>query len=261
MCGALQTLPAFGWGALGHRLVAEYGAKLALPTALSQCQLTKELLIEHTNDPDKIWRNKPMSYPHEAQAHYFQVDKQPKDWRNRKEPFNRSDGFLVYRIIDWFEDVKKLKKLKNWDALKEKIYGVTHYLGDLTQPLHLHQDHDGQNAGLPDLHAQFETKMLNRYEEDVRVGIQQRLSQEKIPIFWKQLDFKTLVFNIAEQSFAKADSLFIKSKPALVFPKRKNKKPRFMKAILWKNTGSLAADQLSLATRLVAHFLNEACKD
>jgi len=61
------------------------------------------------------------------------------------------------------------------------LYGLSHYIGDLSQPLHTHHDHDGQEAGLPGIHSQFETKMLNRYEEEVHSGVQARLHRESIP--------------------------------------------------------------------------------
>jgi hypothetical protein len=261
------TFPAWGWGELGHRLVAEYGSAIVDANTLSNCHISTGQLVSHTNDPDKVWRQKKRDYPREAEAHFFHIDRQPNDWRARREPKDLSQGFLVYRITNWVEAAKKLRTAGNWDELAQKLYGISHYIGDIAQPLHVHHDYDGVEAGLPDLHSQFETKMLNRYEADLRKGISGRLSNEKIPALWNQVEFKTLIFDTAQQSYAKANRLFEGGRAALQLPKQSKKrkpkpgaKPRFVKKLLWDHTGTLAVDQLTLAARLWAHTLNLICK-
>lgn len=260
------TSPAFAWGELGHRVVAEYGTAIADPSALVNCRVTAGQLVSHTNDPDKIWKQQRRRYPQEAKAHFFHVDRQPSDWRSRKDTKERDDGFLVYRITSWIDEARSARVKGDWATLSERLYGLSHYVGDLTQPLHLHHDHDGVEAGLPDIHSQFETKMLGRYEHEVRAGVETRLRQEKTPPLWAASDMKTLIFDIAQQSSAKTARLFENARPALQTPKasRKNKKkkaePRFVKKELWKGTATLAMDQLSLSARLWAHVLNSICK-
>lgn len=262
------TSSAFAWGELGHRIVAEYGTGLVDPALLNNCHVNAAQLVSHTNDPDRVWRQQRRQHPKEDVAHFFHVDKQPADWRKRKEAADQSQGFLVYRIVDWAEEAKSLRRAGKWDDLAERLFGLSHYLGDLTQPLHLHHDYDGEEAGLPDLHSQFETKMLSRYEGDLRAGVEKRLKSEKIPAVWSGLDFKTLVFDTAQQSYSKAPRLFQGSRAALQMPKQSKKKkasgkkpqPRFVKKLLWQGTGTLAEDQLALGARLWARALTEVCK-
>lgn len=259
---------AWAWGDLGHRIVAEYGTALVDQKALGNCQITAAQIVSHTNDPDKIWRQQRRKYPKEDVAHFFHVDTQPGDWRTRKQAADQSQGFLVYRIVDWIEAAKKLRRSKDWDELAEKLYGLSHYIGDLTQPLHLHHDYDGKAAGLPDIHSQFETKMLNRYEEEVRAGVEKRLKSEKIPALWAKVELKNLIFDTAQQSYSKVPRFFESARPALQMPKQskraktsgKKRQPRFVKKMLWQRTGTLAQDQLALAARLWAHVLNDVCK-
>lgn len=261
-----NSTTAWPWGELGHRIIAENAVRLS-EKSLPICKVRPEEIVSHVNDPDKIWRNSRILHPHEAQAHFFHVDRQPPNWRDRKEPVDRTQGFLVYRILDWIEESKTLLKQKNHEKLSQYLYGIAHYLGDLTQPLHLHHDYDGQEAGLPDIHTQFETKMLNRFEIEMRSIIQKSLEREKIPEFWKAIQIKNLIFDIATQSHAKVERLFKNARPALQITKRRKgqqslyhqNQPRFVKPILWKSVGSLAVEQLSLASKLVGHVINHIC--
>lgn len=107
---------------------------------------------------------------------------------------------------------------KTGGELAEHLYGLSHYIGDLSQPLHLFHDYDGEEAGLPDVHSQFETKMLNRYEDEVRTGVQRRLASEKIPALWQKVELKQLIFDTAEQSAAKAPKLLAAAAPAFTLP-------------------------------------------
>lgn len=256
---------ARAWGDLGHRVVAEYGTSLVPTNVLENCQVTAAELVGHTNDPDKIWRQKKKDFPDEALAHFLHIDRQPKDWRARKTPEDKTQGFLVYRINDWIEEAKKARGAKDWDKLSLRLYGLSHYIGDLSQPLHLHHDYDGEEAGLPDLHAQFETRMVNRYEDEIRDAVKAKVAKEGIPSFWGSLDMKSLIQDTAQQSFSKAPKLFESAQTALQMPKTKKKskkqaQPRFVKKILWEKTGTLAVDQLSLSAKLWAHVLNSVCK-
>lgn len=266
-CGLLATLNAWGWGELGHRLTAEHGARLAGPEVLGNCHVSATELVAHVNDPDSKWRNQRISHPHEAHAHFFHVDRQPKDWRTRNEASDPKQGSLVYRIVDWTAQARKLRAAGKWDALKERLYGIAHYLGDLTQPMHVHHDYDGIEAGAGGIHSQFETKMLNRFENRARTRLEARLAREKTPAFWNGLSVKELVFNVAEQSFAKTEPLLRRSRSALVYPKHSRKKsmlparaPRFVKAKLWDATGETAVDQLALGSRLIDHVLRLICR-
>lgn len=261
------TTNAFAWGAIGHRIVVEYGTTLADPKALTNCRITAPQLIEHTNDPDKIWRQQRFRHPHENEMHFFHVDRQPIDWRSRSTPADPKQGRLVYRIIEWQVEAKKLRASGDWNALAETLYGLSHYLGDLTQPLHLHHDYDGEEAGLPDLHAQFETKMLGRFEHEIRASVRSRLADEKIPALWQRQSFKELIFASATQSHAKTSRLFSGARQSFFVPKvsrrrkkTRNPEPRFEKKALLQSTGALAADQLALGARLWAFTLNLVCR-
>ncbi len=254
----------WAWGEKGHSIIAEYALKLANPVAVANCKIEKEKLITHVNDPDRAWKQQRFFHPHESKAHYFHVDEQPADWRNRSSAKDMKQGFLVYRIVDWTAEAKTLRQKEQWEKLQERFYGLVHYLGDLTQPLHVHHDHNGVEAKLPGVHSQFETKMINRYEKELRARLTTLSKTEKIPIQWTSANFKQLIFDTAENSYKKVPDFFSKTKRSIAMQKSKNKsaweKIRFVKKRLWANTQNIAVEQLWLGAKLSAFLINDVCQ-
>jgi hypothetical protein len=256
---------AFAWGKIGHELATTAGVSAVDPKVLAKCSVTAKEIIEHTNDPDLIWKGKPRIFPNEPRAHFHHIDVLAPGWESKSSFLEKRYGFLVYRILEWMDAAVDLKREQKWKELKTKLYGLSHYLGDLTQPLHLHHDHDGQEAGLPGLHSQFETKMVARYSSELNSRVKLLLQDETLTAIWKREAFKTLVVNIAKQSSAKTSDLFKLARPALTTSagkkrKSKSRAPRFEKSKLFSATGELAARQLSLSARLISLALNRICE-
>jgi len=257
---ALTQSSAFAWGEIGHELVVEFGNSKADPKVFKNCETSAAELVQHTNDPDRIWKSQRGRYKMEPAAHYFHVDTQDKGWESRSTAKNPRLGFLVYRIIEWVELGKQARKKKNLAELKEKLYGLSHYIGDLVQPLHLHSDHDGKNAGIPGLHAQFETKMIQRYRAEIRHLVSNKIKTAQRPAEWRHLSLNELIFRTATDSSLKAPRLFALSKNALVFnKKKKSAKPRFQKKLLWEHTGTFATDQIVTGGLIWAYILEQVC--
>ncbi|MGE4232261.1 MAG: S1/P1 nuclease [Bacteriovoracia bacterium] len=255
---------SWGWGNLGHRMIAEYASDIVGTATLSKCKLTKELLVDHVNDPDAVWLRQRYRFPNEGPAHFFDLEEQAKDWKKKTKSENPKHGYLVYRILDWIDEAKALKNKKNWSDLSIRLYGLAHYLGDITQPLHLTSDYDGKKSGVPGIHSQFEAKMIFRFRDEIRARIAKRISKEKIPPTFVALTPKELIFSIAEQSHLKSKRLIEDSKLAYIETKKtkkgKTQKAYFKKQILWEKTGEMAVDQITLASRLLARFLNLVCE-
>ncbi len=252
-------------------MTAKFGAEIAGEKTLAHCHISAAQLEEHVTDPDLKWRRDYRRHPDEAQAHFIHVDKQPPDWKSRTEAADRSQGYLAYRIISWMEKAKEDRAAGRWAELQEHLFGLAHYLGDLTMPLHLSSRHDGGEVGLPDLHAQWESKMVHRYEKELKQMVTGRLKQEKLPALWSKMAYGDLIMTIAQQSAGKVDRLFASARPALTVPRispraKKNRRhsenatPRFSKPLLFQNTGDLAADQLTIASRLIGHTLTQICQ-
>ncbi len=254
---------AFSWGEDGHTLIATYGLNQIQSATLANCHVTADELTLHVNDPDNIWKQKRAAYPHESSAHYIHINKLSKDWKDSKMKEDIVNGFLLFRIISWLEESKELRKKQKWNQLKEKLIGLIHYLGDLTQPLHNHSDYDGEAAGAKDIHSQFESKMVHRYKNEIENKLRIEIKKEKYPPYWNSIDVKSLIYGIAEQSNAKYGTLMNGAKLSQVNRPKESKatsaKINYIKPMLWKHTGQLATDQIILSSKLVAFIVESIC--
>ncbi len=262
----LMILPtqANAWGTKAHEMITEHGASLAGENVLKNCKLTIKNLSEHSIDPDTKWKRDRRRHPDEREAHFFHLDRQPIDWKSKSSTPDIRNGYLPYKIVSWFERAKKLKSDENWTDLAETMYGVVHYLGDITMPLHLTSDFDGQNVGLDGVHSQWESKMLYRYIDDFNNDLKLTLKNHGIPKLWQNLKYRDIIYTIAEQSYSKVTALYSSAAPALIYGTRRNqkhKKPRFSKPLLKIHTGKLATEQLAVASRLIGHTIIEICSN
>jgi hypothetical protein len=264
---------AYAWGLRAHEMITEYAIQGIEKEIYEYCKVSKNQLIEHSTDPDVKWKRDKRRHPNEAMAHYFHLEEQPENWKKRTESSDKSTGFLPYRIIDWWLKAQSLKKQQSWPELHEKMYGMVHYLADLTMPLHLTKEHDGKEVGLPDLHSQWEGRLITQYEKEFRERLALDMKRNPNASYWKHVETSELIFTLIEQNHQKKNELFRLAKTALVSQKKRkskrskqgnapsnqNQNQRFSKPLLFQNTRHLASDQLYLASRLVRFFLLDLC--
>lgn len=257
---------AFGWGNRGHEMVTEMGNSLVNSKVFENCHISAGQLVEHSTDPDLKWRRDRRRHPDEEYAHFFHVDHQTAGWETRREPEDKKQGFLVYRVGKWLQEAKKMRAEQNWSDLSEHLFGLTHYLGDISMPLHLTSNHDGGEFGLPDLHKQWESKMLQRYDEEIRVLVKNKIKREGIPPLWAAESPEMLLSNIAKESYGRVPRLIRSARDAVEPPTASRRrralaevKPRFSKPKLYAATRELVVEQLALSSKLWAHFLGLVC--
>lgn len=258
---------AFGWGAVGHTLIATTGTKKFTKIQQQNCSITSDEIINRTNEPDEKWKSQKFIHPHEPSAHYFHLDQADKNWKEATNKNDQKNGFLVYRVVDFFEKAKEARKSKKSEDLKMYLVGLSHYLGDLTQPLHLHHDHDGVEFGIKGIHSQYETKMVSRYKDELTKKVHTMFSQDFSDQMWANFSYKDLIFKIAEQTSNKAPLLLEKSKKVLSVnsppKKKKNKKTPsiiFVKEKLWNELSDMTAEQMNLGSALLAYTLDLICR-
>ncbi len=268
----LLSANVYAWGIKAHELTTGLGIDLVEKKILENCKIDNIKLIEHSKDPDLIWKRDRRKHPDEAEAHFFHVDTQKDNWKDLVKVQNIENGYLPYRIISWIDQAKKFKKNEDWNNLDETLYGLTHYLGDLTMPLHLTSNFDGKKNGLSGIHNQWESKMIYRYKNDFKSDVRKLLVSKKIPEYWKAITIKELIYTIAEQSYKKSDLLYKDAAKALVYVRKKSKKhrkssigtsvpkARFSKPLLKQYTGQLAVEQMALASELIAFVIYDICK-
>lgn len=162
---------ALAWGAKGHQIVAYAGAQLAMQGS-EYWRANALNLRQLSTVPDRVWKM-PATKNYEASNHWFQIDaytqnfdlseviKFPHDYSQAVSTYGSSaiskNGTAPWRINQFYSQA--LKALQQGDAQKAIILvGVmSHYIGDLSQPLHVSENYDGQKSNNDGIHKFFET--------------------------------------------------------------------------------------------------------
>lgn len=178
---------AYGWGSKGHQIVAYVGANLTTDgEAFWRANL--EPLRKLTTVPDRVWKA-PATKEGEANTHWFQVDAyyQPADYNQIiRFPSNYSDAITKYGasmieingVAPW--RIRQLYQLAFYSFTQgdmksalEYVGTMTHYIGDLSQPLHVTENYDGQQSGNKGIHSYFEATII-KDEIKIRADVEAR---------------------------------------------------------------------------------------
>ncbi len=168
---------AFGWGAKGHQIVASVGASLAFQGS-DFWQANQESLQQLSTVPDRLW--KATHSADESPMHWFQADAYnqdigpgalahfPKSYETAIRDIGidviTQNGTAPWRIRQLYQ--LTLNAVKNGDPqLAVTFAGVlSHYLGDLSQPLHVSKNYDGAQTGQTGIHHFFESENIQDQE-------------------------------------------------------------------------------------------------
>lgn len=186
----LSSSLVYGWGSKGHQIVAYVGANLTTDgQAFWQANL--EPLRKLTTVPDRVWKA-PATKTGEANTHWFQVDAyyQPADYNQIiRFPSSYSDAITQYGasmieingVAPW--RIRQLYQLAfysftqgDMESALEYVGVMTHYIGDLSQPLHVTENYDGQQSGNKGIHSYFETTVI-KDEIKVRADVEKRVQK------------------------------------------------------------------------------------
>jgi hypothetical protein len=187
---ALAPVPsAFGWGNLGHRVVAKLGATLAEDGDVFW-RANERSLQAFANTPDVLWKS--AAGGRENPTHWFHFDFYSPDGQALPTLFESyaktveryaekqvvKNGTGVWRVEQFYVDARDAFRSGNEEEGLQWAGAMAHYVGDLSQPLHVTQNYDGQLTGQKGIHAYFESRnlesvasaeILERVEEEARV--------------------------------------------------------------------------------------------
>lgn len=182
-----SSLSAFGWGSKGHQIVSYVGAALATDGQAfwgANLQPMRQLATV----PDRVWKSSTLK-PREGYQHFFQVDAYytpeqytnivlfPNSYANAVSKFSEStiikNGTAPWRIRQLYS--LALQKFISGDmkAGLEYAGAMSHYIGDISQPLHVTENFNGQFSGNSGIHSYFETTVLGD-EFATRADVQSR---------------------------------------------------------------------------------------
>jgi hypothetical protein len=183
----LSSVSAFGWGAKGHQIVSYVGASIADEGQVfwgANLNGFRQL----STVPDRVWKS-PEYKAQEGHQHFFQVDSYytpgeynqiisfPNSYANAVTKYSEKEiirnGTAPWRVRQLYNMAVQQFQSGNMKAGLELAGAMSHYIGDLSQPLHVTENFNGQFSGNSGIHSYFETTVLTD-EVAIRNEVQQR---------------------------------------------------------------------------------------
>jgi hypothetical protein len=191
---------ARAWGAKGHQIIAYVGGQLTTDgQAFWRANL--QPLRQLSTVPDRIWKGS-STKTQESPTHWFQADAYytpenynqiinfPASYSQAVKKYSEKtiliNGTAPWRIRQLYAMSLNSFKMGDMKSALEFAGAMTHYIGDLSQPLHTSENFDGQHSGNKGIHSYFENTIITD-EVSIRRDVQLRAEQLlKDPAFLKQ---------------------------------------------------------------------------
>jgi hypothetical protein len=171
---ALSASPSWAWGRMGHQVIGEVAGALA-PSGREFWSHNALNLGQLALVPDTLWKSGP-SGREEGPTHWFHVDVYTSDpWilPGRFDSFDATvddygavsveeNGTAFWRTRQFFELSWMGFQSGRYETSLQMAGALAHYVGDLSQPLHVSQDYDGRFGLQTGIHSFFETTVLSR---------------------------------------------------------------------------------------------------
>jgi hypothetical protein len=186
VAASLAPAPAYAWGAKAHSYIMRRAIELLPPEIKPFFERHRDELVLRVNDPD-LWRV--VGFEDEPPNHQidFGVDDYgpypfaalPREYDAAVEKFGvatvRRHGLLPWRTM---EEVGNLRRIfQGFPRNQPYVEGnsvlfaaaLAHYIQDAHQPLHVHNNYDGQLSGQYGVHGRFETELFERFESRLTI--------------------------------------------------------------------------------------------
>jgi hypothetical protein len=198
---------AFAWGSAAHRYIMRRAIELLPPAIKPFFEHNRDELVIRVNDPD-LWRV--VGFEDEPPNHQidFGVDDYgpypftalPREYDAAVEKFGvatvRRHGLLPWRTMEEFGNLRRT--MEGFPRARPYVEGNTvlfaatlaHYIQDAHQPLHVHNNYDGQLTGQNGIHSRFEAELFERFESRLTLA----------PGAMRLLGMREFIFDIALES-------------------------------------------------------------
>jgi hypothetical protein len=175
----LDTVPAWSWGPLGHRIIARIAAREAGSKARSRLSfyLGKEVAIEDA----ALWANElQIERPETARWHFIQIPPSAMDLDLEQ---HCPEGECITVKVREFEGIARLG-IRDRSEIEMAVKLLLHLAGDLHQPLHAGYAEDQGGKSIPvvldgramSLYDAWDTALVERLGTD-DAAIAERLMQ------------------------------------------------------------------------------------
>lgn len=172
----LTGIQAHAWGAKGHQIVSFVGSQVAAKHNEPFWQSNADGMRTLSTVPDRVWKGA-KTKADEAPTHWFQADGYVKDLKQCDDilAFPKSyddavskygeativkNGTAPYRIVQMYKLAVASLRSGDMKSGVEQAGVMSHYIGDLSQPLHVSENYDGKDTGNDGIHSWFETQNI-----------------------------------------------------------------------------------------------------
>ncbi len=220
---------SFGWGAKGHEVVSYVGGQITYANGAAFWQANVDGLRQLSTVPDRVWKA-PSTKANEGYNHFFQADSYftdptsavmatfPKAYTDAVNRYGETailkNGTGPWRVVELYQLAMNSFRQGDTKSGLEYAGTMSHYIGDMSQPLHVAENYDGQETGQTGIHAWFETKNIED-EMSIRAEVGQRAEALlRDPNFTQQFngDLMDILYNEISRSVAKRDELLANDK-------------------------------------------------
>jgi hypothetical protein len=216
----LSSNQAHGWGALGHQIVAHVGAA----GAGGFWDANNAGMVKLTTAPDAVYKRLPTANT-EKPTHFFQPDsyfEDPSQFSLIPQVYNAAvakwgasfvnkNGTAPWRARQFYD--LAVQALRNGDYKTGLEYAgiMSHYIGDMSQPLHDTSNYDGVDTGQKGIHAFFETTNIKIADVDETTAAVVQVAKALLADPKFRNDFKgnlnNVAFNEVNRAYAYKDTL------------------------------------------------------
>lgn len=212
----LSSQYCWAWGGDGHQLIAEVASRLTGQKSFWAANESNLGML--ANVPDKYWKRPPSS-TEERVTHYYEPDgyfddisdfiKFPRKWKDAVTKYGekklKEHGTAVWRAQQLQNLAIRSAIQGDFKTALETAGTMAHYVGDLSQPLHVTTNYDGQLTNQKGIHKFFETTNLNdRDYEAMKQEVFERakaLMSDKNFVNENRGSMESIIFNSVNRSY------------------------------------------------------------
>ncbi|HLO65956.1 MAG TPA: S1/P1 nuclease [Holophaga sp.] len=164
---ALLPAQALAWGSLGHRTVAVTAVRDLPPGPGAWFRQAEDFMADHAMDPDRWKRQDPLEGPrHYLDCEYYGgPGRVPRDRAAAQaalglEKFSLA-GQVPWTVLQFTERVEAAFRAGDRDLAVLESAHLSHYVGDLSVPLHTTANHNGEATGQHGIHHRWEGSLVD----------------------------------------------------------------------------------------------------
>lgn len=246
----LLSSSAFAWGPAGHRLVNRVAIELMNSDLAPLFQNNSANLQRLANVPDAIWKQ-PATKERERFTHFFQWNIYKSSSLASLMPISLTraayltgetylieNGTSVWRADQLYKMLVNAIRSQDWVGALQLAGVMGHYMGDMSQPMHITSDYDGQSINRRGIHAYFESILIDRQEA---TELHDRVWRAANSRTSNHRDEQSEVLTFSTPSSGIVDVAFLESKRSLTY----------LQSILNQFNTTNAIDDTALATMAV----------